>query len=414
MTMPRVLIEDWLPIQELGIESRRESAPIPGQFPKLKTLHVWWARRPLAACAGTVLASLLPTWTPDLATEFSGRSELSDADKYRRWATKLMGIWGDPVAAKARIAVATENGITLGAKAYGYKQAFKNSPSTGDLALLHAILVWTWGGLPNVIDPTAGGGSIPYEAARYGLPAIANDLNAVAACILRAGLEVSTTIGFSLADDLRRWGETLVERVRARLVPFFVLPDSSDNNSYLFARTVKCPRTGKIVPLAPNWWLSKEAGKKAAVQLLTHSDGTELEGPLFEILFGNDAVNSDPDKGTVARGDAISPWDGLTIDGDYIKAEAQGGRMGSILYAVSVRYPGDGRAKWIRTFRPPTETDLNAIEAAEAALSVCKAEWLADGIIPSEEVPFGNDTRPQQYGMTHWHGMFSSSSRNLR
>ena len=65
MTRPRVLIEDWLPIEELGIESRREAAPIPGQFPKLKTLHVWWARRPLAASAGTVLCSVLPAWSPN-------------------------------------------------------------------------------------------------------------------------------------------------------------------------------------------------------------------------------------------------------------------------------------------------------------------------------------------------------------
>ena len=57
---PRVLIEDWLPVAELGIESRRESAPIPGQFPKLKTLHVWWARRPLVAAEAVVLCGLLP------------------------------------------------------------------------------------------------------------------------------------------------------------------------------------------------------------------------------------------------------------------------------------------------------------------------------------------------------------------
>ena len=68
---PRVLIEEWLPMAELGIESRREAAPIPGQFPKLKTLHVWWARRPLAASAGAVLGSLMPAWSPELAADHS-------------------------------------------------------------------------------------------------------------------------------------------------------------------------------------------------------------------------------------------------------------------------------------------------------------------------------------------------------
>jgi putative DNA methylase len=408
MTRPRVLIEDWLPIEALGIESRRESAPIPGQFPKLKTLHVWWARRPLAASAGTVLASLLPAWTAELAAMPGDHSELSDENKYRHWVTKLMGVWGDPVAAKARIAEATATGVTLGAKAYGYKQAFKNSPSTADLALLHEILEATWGEFPNVIDPTAGGGSIPYEAARYGLPTIANDLNAVAASILRAGLEVSTNYGLSLQNDLRQWGDVLVERVRSRLLPYFTLPDNSSNNSFLFARTVKCPRTGKTVPLAPNWWLSKETGKKAAVQLLTHHSGSELDEPQFEILFGDDAIASDPDKGTVAGGDAISPWDGLTIDGEYIKSEAQADRMGSVLYAVSVRYPGAGRSKWVRTFRAPSETDASAIQAAESALADCKAAWLAQGIIPSEAIPEGNKTRePLNYGMSFWRDMFS-------
>jgi adenine-specific DNA methylase len=71
-----VLIEDWLPVVELGIESRREAAPIPGQFPKLKTLHVWWARRPLAASAGAVLGSVMPAWSQELAAAFPGEPEL--------------------------------------------------------------------------------------------------------------------------------------------------------------------------------------------------------------------------------------------------------------------------------------------------------------------------------------------------
>jgi putative DNA methylase len=76
---PRVLIEDWLPVTELGIESRREAAPIPGQFPKLKTLHIWWARRPLAVSAGAVLGSLLPAWSESLAEAFPAAPELKNA-----------------------------------------------------------------------------------------------------------------------------------------------------------------------------------------------------------------------------------------------------------------------------------------------------------------------------------------------
>ena len=408
MIRPRVLIEDWLPIQELGIESRRESAPIPGQFPKLKTLHVWWARRPLAAAAGTVLASVLPAWTPEVAEIDTTRDELSTEIKYRAWTLRLAGVWGDPVAAKVALNAANAAGARLKGNGYGYKQAFKNSPSTTDLALLHKVLIAAWGGIPEVIDPTAGGGSIPYEAARYGLPSTANDLNSVAACILRVGLEVSTKYGISIENELRKWGDILIERVCSRLVPYFELESTSERIvGYLFARTVHCPRTGKIVPLAPNWWLSTAAGKKAAVRLITEENGRELDGPTFEMLFGDDAVASDPDRGTISGGNAVSPWDGLTIGGDYIKAEAQAGRMGSVLYAVSVRYPGGGRSKSTRTFRPPNEVDRKAIESAEVEIANRYGEWLAQGIIPSEEVPFGNDTRPQQYGMTHWRDMFS-------
>ncbi len=283
---PRVLIEDWLPLVELGIESRREAAPIPGQFPKLKTLHVWWARRPLAASAGAVLGSLMPAWSDRLAEAFPQAAELKTYKDYRAWFLQLCGILGDPIAAKVRIARATEEGIILGAAAYGYKQAFKNSPSTRDLRLLRDLLLYTWGHPPIVIDPTAGGGTIPYEAIRYGLTAFANDLNPVAVAVLRAGVELPARFGLDLVDDLKRWGIVLVERIRKRLEPFFQLPDrSSDNNSYLFTRTVLCPRTGKPVPLSPNWWLSK--GKlPTAVRLITERDGQVLDRGLFASSCG--------------------------------------------------------------------------------------------------------------------------------
>ncbi|MHB8330699.1 MAG: DUF1156 domain-containing protein, partial [Candidatus Dormibacteria bacterium] len=332
---PRVLIEDWLPITELGIESRREAAPIPGQFPKLKTLHVWWARRPLAASAGAVLGSVMPAWTPGLAGQFPDATDLGSQDQYQAWFLRLCGILGDPIAAKVRIADATARGKTLGAQAYGYKQAFKYSPTTSDLDLLHRLLMNTWGAIPSVLDPTAGGGSIPYESIRYGLPTTANDLNPVAASILRAGVQIPAEFGDDLRGDLQRWGQVLTSRVQARLTPYFQIPDTSNNNSYLFARTVACPRTGKPVPLAPNWWLSKQSGKEAAVRLITERDGLALDQAKFEIVTGKAARAANPDRGTVAGGDAISPWDNIVIDGDYIKAEAQAGRMGSQLYAVA-------------------------------------------------------------------------------
>ncbi|HLU30800.1 MAG TPA: DUF1156 domain-containing protein, partial [Acidimicrobiia bacterium] len=94
MTRPRLLIEEWLPTRELGIESRRENST--GQHPPINRLHVWWARRPLVASAGAVLGSLLPAWSEDLAARFPDRKELRSVDEYRQWFLRLLGILGDP------------------------------------------------------------------------------------------------------------------------------------------------------------------------------------------------------------------------------------------------------------------------------------------------------------------------------
>lgn len=395
---PRVLIEDWLPTVELGIESRREAAPIPGQFPKLKTLHVWWARRPLAASAGAVLGSLMPAWTPKLTREFADTPETETEEAYQQWFLRLCGILGDPVKARLAQDAAVAAGVRI-PNPYTYKQAFKNSPASNELELLHGVLERTWGNEASVCDPTAGGGSIPFEAARYGLHTIANDLNPVAAAVLRAGVETPARYGVGLSDDIRRFGGVLVERIKARLEPYFPSGDDGLVATYIFARTITCPRTGKLVPLVPNWWLRK-GSKSAAVRLIAERDGKVLDGPEFELVEGN-AIDFDPNQGTVAGGDAVSPWDGLAIDGDYIKGEAQAGRMGSVLYAVAVRTVKG------RGFRAPTRTDLDALAAAEAELERLLPEWEAADVLPTEEVPVGNDTRPHQYGMSHWRDMFS-------
>ena len=385
---------------ELGIESVRESSPIPGQFPKLKTLHLWWARRPLVASAGAVLGSLLPAWSSELAAEFHEHDELATPLAYQQWFLHLCGIWGDPVEAKQRIAAATEANIRLGAAAYGYKQAYKNSPTANDVKLLHRVLEHAWGQLPSVCDPTAGGGSIPYEAVRYRLPTHANDLNPVAASVLLAGVKMPARYGLSLTADLQLWGLELVSRLKERLAGVFQLPDDSDNNTYIFARTVPCPRTGKTVPLVGDWSL-RRGNKPVAVRLITARDGHDLEVPEFEIVEGR-RVDFDPKKeATWSRGKAVSPWDDLTIDSDYIKAEAKAGRMGEVLYAVAIR-TADGRG-----FRAPTSLDLDALAAATIELERLLPQWEQDDVLPTERFHEGNDNRPIQYGMSRWRDFFT-------
>lgn len=403
---PRVLIEDWLPIAELGVESQREGTPIPGQSPKLKTLHTWWARRPLVASAGVILTSLLPAWSEGLA-EAVDDPRVATPRVYRRWILNLCGVLGDPIAAAARIERATEAGRTLGAAAYGYPAAWKNTPNPDNLALLHRLLEATWGCLPSVIDPTAGGGSIPFQALRFGLPATANDLNAVAAAVLRAGLEVPTTYGSHLVPDVERWATELRERCRLRLEAFFPVPSGTDSNTYMFVRSVDCPRTGKPTPLAPNWWLSKKGKSSVGVRVVTERSGVELKVPEFDLVGGDAQDSSGPSDGTVKGGSAISVWDGLPIDGDYIKAEAKAGRMKSLMYAITTRSSGKGRAAGKRTFRAPTAEDLAALEAAEVACAESLSSWLAAGAVPQEERYIGPADRSANYGITRHVDLFS-------
>ena len=395
---PRVLIEEWLPVAELGIESVRERR-VAMDLPPLFGIHVWWARRPLVASAAAVLASVMPAWTKGIATSHPECAELASEKDYQCWFLRLCGILGDAVAEQTVYDSAKASGKRV-ANPYSYKQAYKNSPTTRDLAILHSVLENTWGALPSVMDPTAGGGSIPFEAIRYGLPTIANDLNSIAAAVMRASVEMPATFGLGLTSDLKYWGEQLLARIRGELIDFFPSGEDEQVATYLFARVVSCPRTGKPVPLAPNWWLCRDQGDKWAVRLQTHRGQEELEAPLFEIVR-NSEIDFDPDHGTVSGGDGVSPWDGLVVDGEYIKNQANSGRMRSVLYAVSVRKGGK------RSFRSPTSKDLDALTNAEAALAERLPRWETADVLPTEAVPFGNDARPHQYGMAEWRLMFS-------
>ena len=396
-----VLIENWLPVTELGIESQRERGAA-SALPPLSFLHVWWARRPLVASAAVVLAGLLPPWSPELAASNTGHSELEDERSYREWFLRLVGILGDPVAGKKIIEAAKATGTRLVGNGYGYKQAFRNPVSYEDVELLHQILIQTWGSLPLVADPTAGGGSIPFTASRLGLPVFANDLNGVAASVLRAGVEVTARNGGALTSKLKQWGEVLIHRVETELKPYFPLEPGENIIAYIWANAIACPRTGKLIPLLTDKWLRKGNGKEVSVKLVTELDGVALQVPKFEVVAGREVDSHDASLGTVVRGNAVSPYDNLVVDGDYIKSEAQAGRMSQILYAVAIR-----NSRGERTFRSPSATDLDAISLAEERFLQTKDDWLRDEVVPDEAFPDGNDMRPKTYGMTSWLDFFT-------
>ncbi|MCK6210515.1 DUF1156 domain-containing protein [Georgenia sp. EYE_87] len=397
---PRVLIEDWLPVQELGIESRRERGAA-SALPPLNFLHIWWARRPLVASAAVVLGGLLPAWSQDLADAFPDAAELRTESAYRRWLLHLVGIWGDPITARTAYDAAVASGVRI-PNPYTYRQAFRNSPDRANVDLLHAVLRHTWGELPTVADVTAGGGSIPFTSARLGIPTFANDLNSVAASVLKAGVEAPALHGAALVADLKKWGEILVARIRDRLIEYFPSGKNEQVATYLFANAVECPRTRRLVPLIKDKWLRKTKGQEAAVEVVTSLGGVELREPRFTVVTGREVDAADASTGYVMRGAAVSPYDYLPIDAGYIKDEAQAGRMRQVLYAVAIR-THDGK----RAFRAPNETDLAALAKAQEAFEAARAEWEADGVLPVEEYPEGNDERPRNYGMTHWADFFT-------
>ena len=398
MTRPKVLIEDWLPIEALGAESKRERGAS-SALPPLYFLHVWWARRPLTVSRAAILASMLPQWSPDWPSHLA--EQFPSEKVYHKWFVHLTGIRGDPVRGRKLIDWAKVRGIKLKEHPYGgAPRAFTVNPSAEDLQTMGDLLEHTWGTRDlSVLDPFAGGGSIPFEALRYGFTTIANDLNPVAAVILKATLNYPARFGPDLAADIRKWGNVWAERVKEKLSPFFPKQPGENIFAYLWARTVACPTTGKPVPLSPNWWLRK-GNAPVAVSLIAEKG---MDEPQFVIVEGDAVEATTPDEGTVSRGVGRSPWTGETISGDYIKAEAQAGRMGQVLYAVAIKQPRGGFE-----FRAPTDEDLAAVRRAEVELARKKSEWIARDVIPTESFPGGNDNRPLYYGMPLWSDFFSS------
>ena len=388
----RRLIEDWLPIAELSEESIRERRSMTA-LPPTYYLHVWWARRPLVASRAAVLASLLP----------------ADAD--RQSFLHAIGIHGDPVASRRRIDEAKRTGKRFEGEAYDYPRAFKYAPDSHDRDWLRDA----FGGRQDisVLDPTAGGGSIPFEALRLGFGTIANDLNPVAGLILRATVGWPAEYGSPLVSEFNALADRFVHERDRRLAPLY--PDEQIPEAYpttwLWARTVRCPHCAALVPLSPNWRL---AGNHIGIRLLPEvAEGLGSEGRVcrFEVV----ELAADQSEGTVARGDGHCPFPdcGRVIGGKEIKDQAQAGRMGDQLFAVvfkeRVEYRTMGgrlRYKWVRRFRAPGPEDNNEDEI-RTRLAEKMEDWEAMDIVPNEAIPDGNKTKePQRYGMPLWRDLF--------
>ena len=393
---PPVLIEQWLPVDVLSAECMRERGAS-SALPPLYFLHVWWARRPLLVSRAAILAGLLPAWREDWPKEL--RKKFPEEQSYRQWFVRICGILGDPVTGRKLLARAAEQGRKI-PNPYNSARAFTVSPSSEDLMGLGDVLEHTWGTRDvSVLDPFSGGGSIPFESLRYCFRTFANELNPVASVILKATIQYPFQYGHDLAADTRRYGEKIVKKVQERLRPFYTDINDEDSEAvgaaYLWVRTVKCPYTGKAIPLSPTWWL-RMGSRPVAIRPIFASGATSAT---FEIVEGKGACErAHPDEGTVRRGNAISPWaQNQPVDGDYIKAEAQQGRMGHQLCCVALKKSGGF------VFRAPTASDEAAVQQAESELKAKLPTWVSKGLVPTEPRRAGRaDWAAETYGLTTW------------
>lgn len=318
----RKLIEVSIPLQKINEESAREKSIRHGHP---STLHLWWSRKPLATARAVLFAQLVddPASRPDLYTT---------ADEQNAERKKLFDLM-------ERLVV------------------WENSNDKALLAEAHQkILESTDGNPPPILDPFAGGGSIPLEAQRLGLEAHASDLNPVAVLINKALIEIPPKFSgqppvfpgaadetiqdwpraTGLAEDVRRYGQWMRDEAEKRighLYPKAKLPDGSEATviAWIWARTVTCPNPECQIdmPLTSKWWLGKKKGKEAYVVPV-------VEGRTVRYEIGHDLASA-PTKesdGTVDRNGATCIRCGTAVDLKYVRAEAKAARMGCRLLAT--------------------------------------------------------------------------------
>lgn len=327
----RKLIEVAMPLEAINRESAHEkSVPRKGHP---ATLHLWWARRPLAAARALLFAQLVddPSARPDLfPTEDLQRQERERLHAMIERLAKWENTNDSHLMAEAK----------------------------------EEILRSTNGNPPPILDPFAGGGTIPLEAQRLGLEAHASDLNPVAVLINKALIEIpplhrdqqpifpgladsqirSWKGAEGLAADVRAYGQWMrdeAERRIGKMYPRVVLPDGSDATviAWLWARTVTCPNPacGIDMPLVRTWWLAKKKGKEAYVVPSVVHDATHPSGQRvrFEIATGKDGGPSAETDGTVSGRTGATC---LACHGhapvDYLRREGREGRAGQQLLAV--------------------------------------------------------------------------------
>lgn len=370
------LAEVDFPIAVVSKHSAREKSIRHGHP---STLHLWWARRPLASCRAMLLGLLLPDpCDPLCPTEFKVKA-----------AKALLDVpgWNTP---RRQVQVRSDEGLRRAILDFIGEVADWNvandprwiGPARELVKAAHPEET------PLVVDPFAGGGSIPLEALRLGCEAFASDLNPVACLILKVMLEDIPRHGPRLAEELRRVGKEIKEKAEKELAEFYPKdPDGATPIAYLWARTVRCesPNCGAEIPLMRSFWLCKKANRRVALRPLRLPAGQAGLGGEASFEIFEPKNESEVPEGTVTRAKATCLCCGAVLPPERVRtqlAEQRGGadvifdangrRVGGArMLAVVTLYPGvQGRH-----YRLPTERDYEAVWKAQQRLKAILDEW---------------------------------------
>lgn len=389
----RRLIEDSLPLAEISEQSAREKYIRKGH---ISTLHLWWARRPLAACRAAVYASLVdaPTSNEERERQHELLRKIVDWDVL------------DPTHPDHGLLKVAQENI---ARAHAARMERRGSPSDGPSR-------------PRVLDPFSGGGAIPLEAQRLGCETYANDLNPVAHVIELgsvyypqrfAGDVVHPKVDGQLpnldapaeprlAIEVERWAEWVQQQVATELGSLY--PAGAKDREvlgYFWVRQVRCsnPACRVLIPVVNQTWLANKSSRRIAYRIRPNTKRTGVEYSLHY----DDEIDFDPKEGTYGNNKLLCPCCGEVTPGKYMRAEGMAGRIEQELVLVAeVSSKEQGRF-----YRLADDTDRAAWrKAVELAASVTPIE----GDV-SPDRPSGNArglSAVTRYGMSKFADFFNA------
>ncbi len=375
----RMKIERGLPVTAVGIESVKESYT-DAMSPHRK-IFKWFARRPTSASRLAILASLLPEETSDdellKHLGIGPKNRESNIEQY--------------VIEKERTREERSGSVE---DHFGYPYPHKTLPSESQLKQLHTTLRENWGGdLPIVLDPTAGGGTIPFESARYGLPTISNELNPIGWLINKVILDYGQSVG-SLRDEVEQWAEEIQETTAEALSEYFPKRNGVEPNYYFRAYSISCPSCGKRMALSNQWWFNK----RNDIAILPKYGGEKITyecGHIDELSCKEDF---DPSDGTVDGGDAECPHCGVVTEReqlvDIFKNDEYEYEVCAVKYLKKI-----GGTK----YHSPTEEDYKAVEKARKEVN----SDLELNTLLREDRYLGLYDRSGPYGLTQWRDLYS-------